>query len=69
MEAILFSTGCPRCEVLKKKLQQKGIMFSVPGNDDVMKASEEYGFSTVSQLLVGDKLMDFSAAVKWIGEQ
>lgn len=69
MEAILFSTGCPRCEVLKKKLQQKGIMFSVPGNDDVMKASEEYGFSTVPQLLVGDKLMDFSAAVKWIGEQ
>lgn len=44
-------------------------MFSVPGNDDVMKASEEYGFSTVPQLLVGDKLMDFSAAVKWIGEQ
>ena len=33
MIVTLYSNGCPRCNVLKKKLDQKGIAYEV--NDDV----------------------------------
>ena len=33
MEVILYSTGCPKCQVLEKKMHQKNINFII--NTDV----------------------------------
>ena len=61
---IMYSTGCPRCNVLKKKLDAKGIEYVVNNNEDDMKA---LGIVTVPCLEVDGILMDFKMAVDWIG--
>lgn len=61
---IMYSTGCPRCNVLKKKLDARGIEYVVNNNEDDMKA---LGIVTVPCLEVDGILMDFKMAVDWIG--
>ena len=63
---ILYEHGCPRCKVLKSKLDQKGIKYDTIGDVEVMKAK---GFTEAPKLEVGDRIMDFKEAIEWIGEQ
>lgn len=63
---ILYSTGCPKCSVLKRKLQAKNIPFEEKLNVQEML---ELGMKSAPALKVGDELLDFSHAVAWIGEQ
>lgn len=59
----LYTTGCPKCEVLKAKLKQKNIPFDEINN---MQPLLERGFMTVPVLEVDDKFMDFSEAIKYV---
>lgn len=63
---VFYSTHCPRCKVVATKLQQKNIAYKECNDVEVMK---EKGFSMAPQLEVDGVLMDFKAALKWIGEQ
>lgn len=63
---ILYSTGCPQCEILKKKLAAKGINYT-ENNDEQQMLS--MNFTIVPVLEVDGKQMKFSEAVKWINEQ
>jgi len=65
-EIILYSTGCSRCEVLKKKLNNKQITYTENDNVETML---DLGISSVPMLAVNGELMDFSTATKWINEQ
>ena len=65
MIVTLYSNGCPRCNVLKKKLDQKGIAYEV--NDDVNDMLA-LGIEQVPVLKVGADLLDFTAANKWLNE-
>ena len=60
---ILYSTGCPRCKMLKKKLSEMGVEYVENNNVDEMLA---LGFNDVPMLSVDGKLMNFSEAVKWL---
>ena len=60
---ILYSTGCPRCKILKKKLSEMGVEYVENNNVDEMLA---LGFNDVPMLSVDGKLMNFSEAVKWL---
>lgn len=62
---VLYTSHCPRCEVLKKKLDKAGITYEVFDNVDEMIAM---GFTTVPMLKVDDKIMNFKEAVKWINK-
>ncbi len=62
----LYEHGCPRCKVLKMKLDQKGIQYATVNDVEVMK---EKGFKEAPKLEVDGVVMDFKEAVKWIGEQ
>lgn len=67
MKVVLYSTDCPRCKVLKKKLNNKGIIYEEINDVEVMKSK---GFMTVPILDVeGLDLMDFTEAVEWINNQ
>ncbi len=67
MSIILYSTGCPRCNVLKKKLDAKGIQYTVEDNIDKIL---DKGFSNVPWLVVdGAAPMDFTRANQWVNEQ
>ena len=59
----LYSTGCPKCKVLKVKLQKKGIEYEENTNVDEML---EMGLKTAPVLKVGDDLLPFEKAVKWV---
>ena len=63
---ILYEHGCPRCKVLKAKLDQKGIKYENISDVEVMKAK---GFVEAPKLEVNGQIMDFKEAVEWIKEQ
>lgn len=64
-EIILYSTGCPRCSVLKKKLDANNIDYHEVTDVDQMT---KLGIDAVPVLNVGNKYLDFSQAIKWINE-
>lgn len=66
MKVVLYSTGCPKCNVLKKKLDATKIEYEICDDVDVM---EQKGFMSAPMLEVDDVVMDFGLAVKWIAER
>lgn len=63
---ILYSTGCPKCKILKKKLDDANIVYEENNNvDDMLKL----GLEQVPVLFVDGTVFNFDEAVKWIGEQ
>ena len=65
-KVILYEHGCPRCKVLKTKLDQKGIIYKNVTDIELMKAK---GFEEAPKLEVNGVIMNFKEAVEWIGEQ
>lgn len=65
MSIILYSTGCPKCKVLKSKLEDKGIEF-VENNS--VEEMTELGITQVPVLSVCGALLDFKKAVTWVNE-
>lgn len=63
---VLYSTGCPKCKVLKMKLEQKGIEYEENNSVDEMIA---LGMMSAPALSVDGKLMDFKEANDWINTQ
>lgn len=63
---VLYSTGCPRCNVLKKKLAEKGIEFEECADVEEMK---EIGITAVPMMRVSNDVLDFVAAVQWVNAQ
>ena len=60
MSVIFYSTGCPRCDSLKKKLDNAGVQYElVTDVNEIMKQ----GFKTAPVLKVGDKVYKFSEAI------
>lgn len=63
---ILYSTGCPRCEVLKDKLADKEILYTENNTVDEMTA---LGITQVPVLSVNGTLYEFKEAVSWVNNQ
>lgn len=62
----LYSTGCPKCKVLKKKLDEKGIKYTVNLSVEEMMA---IGITQVPVLCVDGRLLQFKQAVDWVNTQ
>ena len=63
MSVVLYSTHCPRCNVLEKKLQQKEVNYDEVNDTSIM---EQKGYLSVPVLEVDGKSMNFKEAVDWI---
>lgn len=66
MDLVLYSNDCPRCSVLKTKLENSKLDFKI-SND--MQKLIDMGFSTVPVLEANGVFMEFSEAFKFINEQ
>ena len=66
MNVILYSTGCPKCNILKKKLADAKIDYKVVEDVDVMVSK---GLKEVPWLEVDGNLMNFADSSKWINER
>lgn len=60
---ILYSTGCPKCNVLEKKLKAKDIDFVVVEGEQEIA---EKGFSEAPLLEVDGVVKTFPEAVQWV---
>lgn len=66
MSVILYTTGCPKCRVLEKKLESKNIEY-VKNTDTVLMISK--GFESAPMLEVDGEIMNFAVANAWINIQ
>lgn len=66
-KVILYSTHCPRCNVLELKLKQKKINYEENNSVEEMTAK---GFKEAPKLELEDgTIMDFKEAVDWLKGQ
>lgn len=63
MKVILYSTHCPQCNVLEKKLNQNHIAYEEVNDVNVMRKK---GFLSAPMLEVDGEIMDFKTANNWI---
>lgn len=66
MEIKFYSTHCPKCSVLEKKMKSKNISFEEINDVETMKAK---GIESVPMLEINDTLMNFAEAVRWVNMQ
>ena len=60
---ILYSTGCPMCEMLKDKLNEKKIEFVTVSDVNSILAK---GIQNVPVLEVNNELLDTRKALAWV---
>lgn len=65
MEIVLYSTGCPKCSVLKKKLDEKNVEYTVETDENKMS---KLGITVVPVLSVDGAYLSFTSAVQWLKE-
>ena len=63
MNVTLYTTHCPRCTVLEKKLKEKNIEYDIVEDEETII---QKGFMTVPILEVDGEVMNFSESVKWV---
>ena len=63
---ILYEHGCPKCKILKMKLDQKGIKYETINDIETMKAM---GFNEAPKLEVDNVVYGFKEAIDWLKGQ
>lgn len=63
-DLVLYTTGCPKCRILEKKLNDKGIKFVAC--DDVAKMKELQIISVPVLQKKDGKLLGYFEAVKYV---
>ena len=60
---VMYSSGCPRCKTLKKKLDDAGIQYETYTD---IQGMLDMGLKDVPVLEIDGKRMEFSDAIKWV---
>lgn len=60
---ILYTTHCPKCHVLEKKLNDLNLSFEICDDIKTMRAMK---MLQAPMLAVNDELLDFSKAIAWL---
>ena len=66
MITIYTTQTCPKCQILKKKLADKGIDYEEFTDEDEM---QRMGIMSVPVMDVDGKLLDFPEAIKYVNER
>lgn len=59
----LYTIDCPKCKVLEKKLDAKGIIYEITKDKEEMAAKKIYDLPVLE---VDNKILNFNEAVNWI---
>lgn len=62
----LYTTHCPKCKILKKKLDELNIEYDIIEDVDIML---ELGMSQVPILEIDGVRLDFTEANNWVNKQ
>ena len=63
---ILYTTHCPQCEILEKKLKAKNLQYQVCDDIDTMLMK---GFRAAPNLEVDGTVYNFRDAIIWVNQQ
>lgn len=63
---IMYSTHCPKCNILAAKMRDKNIDYEEVTDVEEMK---KLGLMSVPYLSVDGEMMDFGAAIKWVNNK
>lgn len=67
---VLYSTGCPKCKVLAKKLEMANIAYEIKDDlDSIITLCDFLGSTSLPILEVNGTYLNFGEAIKWVGEQ
>lgn len=66
MITIYTTETCPRCTVLKTKLQSKNIEYI---ENHSLEDMQKLGIMSVPYMMVDEHLMDFGEAISWVNAQ
>lgn len=62
-QIVLYTTGCPKCLILEKKLKDKNVNYEVCNDVDIMR---DAGITSVPVLEICGKQLSFYDAVKYV---
>ena len=65
-KVILYSTGCPKCHILEKKLDMANIEYDV---NDSVEEMQALGFQELPKLSINGTIYDFIDAVQWLNNK
>ena len=65
MNVVMYSTGCPKCKILKTKLDEKKVAYEEETAVEKMKSQ---GIARVPVLEVDGKLFSYSEAVTLVND-
>ena len=65
-EVILYGNGCPKCKVIKSRLEKEKIKFIEKDDSEKLQS---LGYKSYPVLEVDEKFMEFASAYKWINER
>lgn len=60
---VLYTTGCPKCKILKEALDEKGVSYK---EETDVKLMISMGIVAAPVLGVNGELMDFGKAFYWV---
>lgn len=63
---VLYSTGCPKCKILERRLGDKNVEYSENNSVDEMIS---LGFTELPVLKVGEDMLSFKDALAWVNQQ
>ena len=66
MKIILYTTGCPKCSVLKKKLDMLHIEYETCEDTDIMLSK---GLKKAPALEIDGRILDYKEAINFIKEK
>lgn len=61
----LYTNDCPKCKILKSKLDSKNLTYKTVNDTDLMI---EMGFSSIPMLETGGKLLNFLEATQFVNK-
>jgi len=62
---VLYSNGCPSCNILKNKLNCIGVEYQIIDDMEIFKKN---GFRSMPMLEVDGEILTYLEAIKWIRE-
>lgn len=66
LKIVLYTTGCPKCKILERKLNEKYIPYKVVNDVSIM---QELGIQQAPMLGIENSLLDFSEAIAWVNKE
>lgn len=67
MTVKMYTTHCPKCNVMERKLKEANIEFEeIDDNDEVLRVATSLGFTMAPLLEVDGRVMDFKDGIEWI---